>query len=227
MKKFTTLLATSATVLGLAGCLTVANAENLSSDNAKLTTNLTNMQNPNSPAKNDYYTDFGLNAAAINKVASQYKSGESINDVENALNDNQFTAALYGYDSAKDALSDSYSRLKLATSGDNNSAEPNALQQMYNDANKVLEDLFQNNTGKTTNNVKAPAQQVTTSSSSKANNDVKAPAQNATTLNSSKANNGVKAAAQNTTANGATSNNDENTNAAGKTTTTAGTTTSK
>ena len=142
MKRITKLVAVSAAAMtfGITGVsalnnTNVVNADSLSNDNSQLTTDLSNMKHPT-------YSDFGADAVAINKVASQYKPGESVKDVENELNDNEFTAAYFGYDSAKNAFSEVHQNWISCLTDTN---EINKANQTYNDANKVLADLYNQN----------------------------------------------------------------------------------
>ena len=230
MKKFTTLMATSAAVLGLAGSLTAVNADN-AGDLASLKSEISRIKNGKNFDLVEDPTSIGDDSNEIANAATSVQDG----------NADSFQKALYDgsaehLGNGKDADVSTLNKDIAYSKGDRNSDQDaqSDINSLGTATRKVLDDFYGSNnndvkapaqntttssSSKANNDVKAPAQNTTTSSSSKANNDVKAPAQQATTSNSSKANNDVKAAAQNTTTNGAVANNNENTKVAGKTTT--------
>ena len=192
MKKITKLVAVSAAAMtfGITGVsalnnTNVVNADNLTVDNGKLSNDISSAKNPSSPINQEYGTDFGMEVSAINTTASQLKNGESLKDVENDLKNNSYCSLGWGYGPSEGHLGDA-STLKsdyqqnysyiTSTNDKNEALESKDLQNMYNDANQVLVDLYNQGSQPAASN--ANKQTANNDNKQSANNNNNANAQN-------------------------------------------------
>ena len=152
MKKFSKLVAVSAAAMtfGITGVsalnnTNVVNADNLTADNGKLTNDINGMKAENSPLHEEINTDFGGLVEGINKTASQLQPNESLKNIKQDLNNNTYELGEGDNYKAGDqnsdwgTLRDTWQRCD--TVKDNTAAEQ-AYEGVYNDANQVLADLY-------------------------------------------------------------------------------------
>ncbi|HJH33198.1 MAG TPA: LPXTG cell wall anchor domain-containing protein [Ligilactobacillus aviarius] len=152
MKKFSKLVAVSAAAMtfGITGVsalnnTNVVNADSLTADNGKLTNDINGMKAENSPLHEEINTDFGCLVEGINKTASQLQPNESLKNIKQDLNNNTYELGEGDNYKAGDqnsdwgTLRDTWQRCD--TVKDNTAAEQ-AYEGVYNDANQVLADLY-------------------------------------------------------------------------------------
>ena len=152
MKKITKLVAVSAAAMtfGITGIsalnnTNVVNADNLTADNGKLTNDINGMKAENSPLHEEINTDFGCLVEGINKTASQLQPNESLKNIKQDLNNNTYELGEGDNYKAGDqnsdwgTLRDTWQRCDTVK---DNAAAEQAYEGVYNDANQVLADLY-------------------------------------------------------------------------------------
>ena len=206
MKKFSKLVAVSAAAMtfGITGVsalnnTNVVNADSLTADNGKLTNDINGMKAENSPLHEEINTDFGCLVEGINKTASQLQPNESLKNIKQDLNNNTYELGEGDNYKAGDqnsdwgTLRDTWQRCD--TVKDNTAAEQ-AYEGVYNDANQVLADLYNQGSQPAASN--ANKQSANNDNKQNANNDNK---QNANNDNKQNANNNNNANAQSNSSN--------------------------
>lgn len=149
MKKFPKLVAVSAAAMtfGITGIsalnnTNVVNADSLTADNGKLTNDINGMKDDNSPIHGELEKDFGARIEGINKTASQLQPNESLKNIEEDLSNNAILGSGY---KPGDEDSD-WGTLRNTWQTDDtvkdNAAAEQAYEGVYNDANQVLADLY-------------------------------------------------------------------------------------
>lgn len=204
MKKFSKLVAVSAAAMtfGITGVsalnnTNVVNADSLTADNGKLTNDINGMKAENSPLHEEINTDFGCLVEGINKTASQLQPNESLKNIKQDLNNNTYELGEGDNYKAGDqnsdwgTLRDTWQRCD--TVKDNTAAEQ-AYEGVYNDANQVLADLYNQGSQPAASN--ANKQTANNDNKQNANNNNNANAQS----NSSNKKAGVVANANNSNA---------------------------
>ena len=152
MKKFSKLVAVSAAAMtfGITGVsalnnTNVVNADSLTADNGKLTNDINGMKAENSPLHEEIGTDFGGLVEGINKTASQLQPNESLKNIKQDLNNNTYELGEGDNYKAGDqnsdwgTLRDTWQRCDTVK---DNAAAEQAYEGVYNDANQVLADLY-------------------------------------------------------------------------------------
>lgn len=152
MKKFSKLVAVSAAAMtfGITGVsalnnTNIVNADNLTADNGKLTNDINGMKAENSPLHEEINTDFGCLVEGINKTASQLQPNESLKNIKQDLNNNTYELGEGDNYKAGDqnsdwgTLRDTWQRCDTVK---DNAAAEQAYEGVYNDANQVLADLY-------------------------------------------------------------------------------------
>lgn len=215
MKKITKLVAVSAAAMtfGITGIsalnnTNVVNADNLTADNGKLTNDINGMKAENSPLHEEINTDFGCLVEGINKTASQLQPNESLKNIKQDLNNNTYELGEGDNYKAGDqnsdwgTLRDTWQRCDTVK---DNAAAEQAYEGVYNDANQVLADLYNQGSQPAASN--ANKQTANNDNKQSANNNNNANAQS----NSSSKKADVAANADNNNAQGAVANK-QNTN---------------
>lgn len=186
MKKFSKLVAVSAAAMtfGITGVsalnnTNVVNADNLTADNGKLTNDINGMKAENSPLHEEINTDFGCLVEGINKTASQLQPNESLKNIKQDLNNNTYELGEGDNYKAGDQNSD-WGTLRNTWQTDDtvkdNAAAEQAYEGVYNDANQVLADLYNQGSQPAASN--ANKQTANNDNKQNANNNNNANAQN-------------------------------------------------